>query len=465
MEFQKIHLIGICGTGMGSLAILLQESGCSVRGSDRGVYPPMSALLQKKKIPILEGYRKENLDWGPEMVVVGNVVSRSNPEARAVLDRGLPYKSFPQTLAEYFLRDRHGIVVAGTHGKTSTSSLLAWILHHGGAAPGYLIGGVPINFGVSARKGKGELFVLEGDEYETAFFDKSPKLWHYHPRTAILTSVEFDHAEMFRDLDQVKAAFRKFLRGLPRQGVLLACGDDPGALELSREAPCAVETYGIGKDCQWRGEQVEEDISGMTIQVFHENRPFITVWSPLSGRQNLRNLLATIAVAQRVGIAKPLLVEAVSLFQGIARRQQVLGEPNGIIIIDDFAHHPTAVRDTLDGLRSRYSGRRLWAVFEPRTNTSRRRVFQEAYARSFGGVDRVIIAPVHQPDRAPPGDRLSPGRLVRDLKARKIDARCFSGEEEILKHLKKSCKQGDVVIFLSNGSFGGIQGKLLERLT
>ncbi len=464
MEIRKIHLIGIGGTGMGSLAILLKEAGYQVRGSDQGVYPPMSVLLREMGIPWMEGYGKENLSWKPDLVVVGNVVSRNHPEVRALQEIDLPYKSFPQTLYEMFLRQRHPIVVAGTHGKTSTSSLLAWILESAGARPGFLIGGIPLNFGVGARRGGGDLFVVEGDEYETAFFDKGPKMWHYRPRTAILTSIEFDHAEMFRDLGEVKAAFEKFVLGMPADGRLAVCSDDPIALEVARRAACPLLTYGLGKEAKWRGEVIEEDEGGRTVRIFHGPHDFMTLRSPLSGRQNLRNLLGSIAVVHHLGFGKKELSAAVPMFRGVARRQQLLGVERGIRVIDDFAHHPTAVRETLGGVRTRYPAARLWAVFEPRTNTTRRRVFQSSYAESFDAADRILIAAVHDPHRAPKGDRFSPETLARDLRRRGREASFEPDREKLLRRLTKDCREGDVVVFLSNGSFGSIQKRLMEAL-
>lgn len=462
---RKIHLIGIGGIGMGSLAVLLQQSGHAVRGSDQGVYPPMSDLLRGEGIAVLDGYRKENLDWGPDLVVVGNVVSRNHPEVRAVLDRGLEYRSFPATLYDLFLRERHPVVVAGTHGKTSTASLLAWILAACGTDPGFLIGGIPANFGTGGRRGGGEHFVVEGDEYETAFFDKGPKMWHYHPRTAILTSVEFDHAEMFRDLDQVKAAFGKFVMGIPKDGLLAVCGNDPVALEVARSASCRVSTYGLGEQWDWHGEVIEEDEEGQTVRVHHRKRDYVILRSQQTGRQNLHNLLGAVAVADHLGLKRGEIAAAVPGFQGVARRQQLLGMKSGIRVIDDFAHHPTAVRETLHGLRRRYPEARLWSVFEPRTNTTRRKVFQKDYAAAFDAADRIVVAAVHEPHRAPAGDRFSPERLIRDLKARGRSARFLPTTDEILAHLARECRDGDVVVFMSNGPFGGIQRRFLAALS
>jgi UDP-N-acetylmuramate: L-alanyl-gamma-D-glutamyl-meso-diaminopimelate ligase len=461
---RRIHLIGICGTGMGSLAVLLQEAGYDVRGSDTAVFPPMSTLLAARGIRVLEGFRPEHLDDRPDLVIVGNVATRDNPEAVAAESRGIPSLSMPQAIGRLFLEGRHSIVIAGTHGKTTTSALMAWVLHAAGRHPSFLVGGVLRNFDGSSRLDSGPDFVIEGDEYETSFFDKGPKFLHYQPQTAVLTSVEFDHAEMFADLAAVKEAFRRFVRLLPADGRLLVCADDPGAMEVAKEARCRVETYGLGAGADWRGRLLKADASGSEVEVSHGDRRFATLRAPLYGVHNLRNVLGVAAAAHARGLDGPSVAAAVASFAGVRRRQEVRGVEDGVTVVDDFAHHPTAVRLTLDGLRLQYGSRRLWAVFEPRTNTTRRSVFQHEYAGAFDAADRVLVAAVDHPERAPEGQRFSAERLVEDLNHRGASARYVPSVPAIVSLLARECHPGDVVVGMSNGSFGGLHALLLEAL-
>jgi UDP-N-acetylmuramate: L-alanyl-gamma-D-glutamyl-meso-diaminopimelate ligase len=463
---RRIHLIGICGTGMGSLAGLLREAGHVVQGSDQAVYPPMSTMLAERGIEVLDGYRPEHLSNRPDLVVVGNVATRTNPEAVAAVELGLPCLSMPQAIAGLFLEGRHSIVVSGTHGKTTTAALMAWVLHSAGRRPSFLVGGVLRNFDRSFGLGTGEDFVIEGDEYETAYFDKGPKFMHYRPRTGILTSVEFDHAEMYHSLEQIKAAFRGFVQLLPPDGRLVHCVDDANVREVvSSSAPaCAMDPYGTDAGARWRGGILGVDAEGMDITVERDGRPFGEFRSPLSGVQNLRNILAVTAAASGRGLDASAIGRGLSSFTGVRRRQEVRGTADGIVVMDDFAHHPTAVRLTLDGLRQRYGDRRLWAVFEPRTNTSRRSVFQHDYAESFDAADRVIVAAVDHPERAPEGQRFSPEKLVADLRARGRDASFLPAVPEIVERIVREGRQGDVIVVMSNGSFGGIHDKLLAGL-
>jgi len=461
----RIHLIGICGTGMGSLAGLLRAAGHDVRGSDESVYPPMSTMLAERGIPVLQGYRAEHLADRPDLVVVGNVASRSNPEAVAAADLGLRYLSMPQAIHELFIEGRHSIVVTGTHGKTTTSALMAWVLEASGRNPTFLVGGVLTNFNRSFALGTGEDFVVEGDEYETSYFDKGPKFMHYAPRTAILTSVEFDHAEMFRDLDAIKEAFRGLVRLVPEGGRLIYCADDPNVREVvGIGCRGASESYGTAGNAHWKGTLRSIDAGGMTTDVERAGRPFTTLRSTLVGEQNLLNILAVTAAAAGRGLDAEAIGRGVASFAGVRRRQEVRGEARGVVVIDDFAHHPTAVRLTLDGLRRRYDGRRLWAIFEPRTNTSRRSVFQEDYAASFDAADRILVAAVDHPERAPEGQRFSAERLVEDLRARGLAADYQPQIKGIVEVVTREARPGDVLVVMSNGSFGGIHGRLLEAL-
>lgn len=463
-SLRHIHLIGICGTGMGSLAGLLCEAGYHVTGSDRAVYPPMSDQLRARGIEVMEGFDAGHLEPPPDLVIVGNIAPRENPEARAADDRGIPFLSMPQAIAELFLAGRHSMVIAGTHGKTSTAALLSWVLSAAGRDPSFLVGGVLRNFDRSCGLGQGDEFVIEGDEYETAFFDKGSKFLHYRPQTAIVTSVEFDHAEMFADLRAVETTFRRFVGLLPGDGLLVLCADDDNARRLSDAAGCPVETYGVAADALWRAEVRATDEEGTTFDVIRNNEPLGPFVIPLCGLQNVRNALAVIAAAGSRGLDMTAIREGLRTFEGIKRRQEVRGSADGVVVIDDFAHHPTAVRLTLAGIRERYSGRTLWAVFEPRTNTSRRNVFQQEYAESFDAADRVIIAAVDHAERVPLEQRFSGQRLVADLNERGRSARHVPGVPAIVDLLRREVKGDAVVVVMSNGAFGGIHDLLLEAL-
>jgi len=461
----RIHLIGICGTGMGSLAGLLHEAGHDVRGSDESIYPPMSTMLAERGIRVLPGYRAEHLADRPDLVVVGNVASKTNPEAVAAVDLGLRCLSMPQAIRELFIEGRHSIVITGTHGKTTTSALMAWVLASAGRRPTFLVGGVLKNFDRSFALGAGEDFVVEGDEYETSYFDKGPKFMHYAPRTAILTSVEFDHAEMFRDLDAIKEAFRGLVRLVPEDGRLIWCADDPNVREVvSIGCRGRTESYGTRGEVDWKGAIRGIDAAAMTVDIERSGRPFAAVRSPLVGDQNLLNILAVTAAAAARGLDAEAIKAGIASFAGVRRRQEVRGEARGVTVIDDFAHHPTAVRLTLDGLRRQYAGRRLWAIFEPRTNTTRRSVFQQEYAAAFDAADRIIVAAVDHPERAPEGQRFSAERLVDDLRARGLAADHQAQVPSIVDLVASEARSGDVVVVMSNGSFGGIHARLLEAL-
>jgi len=461
---RRVHLVGICGTGMGSLAGLLADAGYEVRGSDEAVYPPMSTMLRDKGIRVLEGYRAEHLDDRPDLVVIGNIATKTNPEAVAALERAIPYASMPQAIGRLFLEGRHSIVVAGTHGKTTTAGLMAWALTSAGREPSFLVGGVLKNFDRSFGLGKGEDFVVEGDEYETSFFDKGPKFLHYRPQIAILTSVEFDHAEMFPDLPAVKEAFRRLVAIVPPDGLLVYCADDPNVREVVDGARSPLVPYGCGRGEGFRGHVREAGEEGMEFEVSRNGVLFGVYRSPLTGLHNLRNMLGVIAVAHHRGIAAAVIGEGLKTFAGMKRRQDVRGMAAGVTVIDDFAHHPTAVRATLAATRDRYPGRRVWAVFEPRTNTTRRSVFQEEYARSFDDAGRIVVAAVDHPERAPEGRRFSVERLVDDLKTRGKDADYIPAVPDIVDFLLRETRRDDVVLVMSNGSFGGLHEKLLAAL-
>jgi UDP-N-acetylmuramate: L-alanyl-gamma-D-glutamyl-meso-diaminopimelate ligase len=461
---RSIHLMGICGTGMGTLAAMLHEAGYRVRGSDQNVYPPMSTLLASKGIHLIQGYRPENLQPPPDLVVVGNVIRRDNPEAQAVLHGGLPYCSMPQALGRFFLNSAQSLVVAGTHGKTTTSALLTWMLTVAGLDPGCLVGGIMINFGQSHRLGYGPHFVVEGDEYDTAFFDKGPKFLHYQPWTVVLTSVEFDHADIFPNLEAVENAFRRLLAIIPTGGLLVVNADDARAFRLSREARCRIITYGLRKPADFQAMDAEYAVGATRFRVQGPKGFEARFTSLLAGAHNLSNALGLIGLAHELGIGADFIQRALTTFKGVRRRQEVRGEPGGITVIDDFAHHPTAVQATIEALRPFYGGRRLWAIFEPRTNSSRRKVFQDQYVGAFDAADLILIKEPPDMERIAPEDRLSTRKLVEDIGARGKEAHYFLDVEAMLRFILAQVRQRDVLLIMSNGSFDNIHEKLLEML-
>ena len=464
---EEIHLMAVCGTGMGAFAGLLREAGYRVRGSDAGIYPPMSTQLEQEGIELFDGYRAENLMPPPDLVVVGNAISRPNPEAVAMREAELAYASFPETLSKLFLDQRHPVVVAGTHGKTTTCSILAWALSALGTDPGFLVGGVLENFGRNYRVGAvGAPFVVEGDEYDTAYFDKVPKFLHYQPRSAILTSVEFDHADIYRDLEHVRTAFRAFVDLIPPDGLLVACADFPEVLPIAARCGARTLLYSTRghPEATWTGAVVEAGPGGMTFEVQRGGEAFGTFFCLLVGDHNLANLVAVVGLLAEHGHAAADIAEALVGYQGVRRRQTVFAEPRGITCIDDFAHHPTAVAATIEATRLRYGGRRLWTVFEPRTNTTRRAVFQAQYGRAFDATDLLLVAPVHLPEKAPDGDRFDVDLLVADVAAGGARARIADGVPAIVDTLAREAQPGDVVLILSNGGFGGIYTRLPAAL-
>ncbi len=467
-QVHHIHIMGVCGTGMASLAGMLKERGFRISGSDENVYPPMSEFLAAVGIPVQRGYDGKNLQPRPDLVVVGNVIRATNPEAVALGELGIPYVSMPQALGFFFLERRTPLVVCGTHGKTTTSSLLASALFHARHDPGFLIGGIVREFNRSYGLGSGEYFVVEGDEYDTAFFDKESKFFHYRPACAILTSVEFDHADIFRDLNAIRRAFKRFIALLPATGVLVACGDDAEVMRLAGEAGCEVITYGGGNGCSWTLDDYRIRGSWSEFTLIHDNKRWGPFTVPLPGRHNILNSMAVIALLHRLGLAEEAISRGFKAFGGIKRRQQIRGVEKGITVIDDFAHHPTAVRETLAALKAGYcgphTGGRLIAVFEPRTNSSRRNIFQEKYARAFDAADLVLVRE-HVPL---PGlsrrEQFSSEKLVTDLSARGINAHYFDDTGRILDYLLAHARRRDIIAVLSNGGFDNIHVRLLEGL-
>ncbi len=464
-KIRTIHFIGICGTGMGTLAAMLRETGYQVQGSDENIYPPMSTFLTSRGIPIKEGYGAENLDPPPDLVVVGNVIRRDNPEAVATIERGLSYCSMPQALHHFFLNSSQSVVAAGTHGKTTTAALLVWLLTVAGRDPSCLVGGLLVNFQQSYRLGRGTYFVVEGDEYDTAFFDKGPKFLHYEPKICVLTSVEFDHADIFPDLEAVENVFSQLVQSIPQDGLLIANSDDPGAFRLSRQARCRLVLYGLQNPADFRVESAEYGIGSTRFTVSGPQGFRASFTSPLAGAHNLSNTMAMVALAHELDLEKETIQKTLTTFSGVRRRQEVRGEPGGVTVIDDYAHHPTAVQATLKALRLFYGGRRLWAIFEPRTNSSKRRVFQERYATVFDAADCVLIKEPPGLDRIAPEERLSAKQLVEDITDRGIDAHYFPDTEDMLPFILSRVEPRDVLVIMSTGSFDNLIGRLLEDLT
>ncbi|KPK26003.1 MAG: Mur ligase [Nitrospira bacterium SG8_3] len=463
-EVKHIHLIAICGTGMGALAGMLREAGFEVTGSDHHVYPPMSTFLSERGIRITEGFRPENLSDRPDLVVVGNAVSRDNPEVTAMLDLAFPYCSLPQALNRFFIHGKGALVVTGTHGKTTTSALLAWVLAIAGLDPGFMVGGILKNFDRNYNVGSGPYFVVEGDEYDTAFFDKGPKFLHYSPSRAILTSVEFDHADIYPSLSHVKKAFFDFVTAMPQEALLVAYDGDPIVRELISQAPCWTALYGFGEKSPWRLEKVHIDPPWTHFEVTKREQSFGTFKVPLMGRHNLLNALAVIAAADDLSLSADVISRALETFEGIKRRQEVRGIKSGIVVIDDFAHHPTEVRETLAAARSFYPNKRLVAVFEPRTNSSRRKVFQDRYPDSFDMADLVCIRKPPMLEKIPVEERFSSSQLAQDLAARGKEAYDFPDTDAIIDHLAAIARADDVILIMSNGGFDNIHERLLERL-
>ena len=459
-----IHIMGVCGTGMASLAGMLKDSGYIVTGSDENVYPPMSDFLASCNIKIQKGYSAENLSKQPDLVVVGNTIRKSNPEAQALAGLGIPYVSFPQALAHYFLADKTSLVVTGTHGKTTTSSILASLLDKAGLTPGFMIGGLVQAFGRNYNLGSSPYFVVEGDEYDTAFFDKGPKFLHYQPQIAIVTSIEFDHADIYADLEAIKLSFARLMAIMPKDGCVVACFDDPVVQEIAGKAQCEVQSYGLDTGSEWTINNLEVKPGTTSFDVVHKGKFYSSCKCPMPGRHNALNGLAVIAVLDRLGLDKEAVIAGLSSFEGVRRRQEVRGVINNITVIDDFAHHPTAVRETLTALKQAYEGQRLVAVFEPRTNSSRRRIFQNDYVSAFDRADILLVRePVPLAD-FPAEQLFSSKQLASDLKDRGIDALSFPDTDEILDHLQTMLVPGDVVAILSNGGFDNIHTRLLEML-
>jgi UDP-N-acetylmuramate: L-alanyl-gamma-D-glutamyl-meso-diaminopimelate ligase len=470
-QTKHIHMIGICGTAMASLAGMLKQRGFRVTGSDAAAYPPMSDFLRELGISLAQPFDAHNLEPRPDLVVVGNAISRGNVELEQVLDHRLPFCSLPQLLHDEFLRGKEVLVVAGTHGKTTTTSMLAWIFHCAGLQPSFLIGGIAENFGSSFHLGRGRHFILEGDEYDTAFFDKGPKFLHYFPDSVILTSVEFDHADIYKDLDAVETAFKRLVNLIPRRGRIVAfdgsVGEATGSASLERclaKTFCPVERYGGGASSQWRVANLRLEPGRTVWSVLHEGSPWADFEFALAGEYNVWNATAAAALAAACDISKDEIAAALKTFKSVKRRLEVKAQVNGITVIDDFAHHPTAIAGTLKALRARYAGARLWAILEPRSNTLRRRVLQSDLARSLALADEVVVAGVFRSEAVPENERLELPELAVEIQRNGGRARLLADADAIVETVASEMRSGDVVAILSNGGFGGIYEKLPARL-
>jgi UDP-N-acetylmuramate: L-alanyl-gamma-D-glutamyl-meso-diaminopimelate ligase len=464
MDQQHVHIIGVCGTAMASLAGLLKQRGFKVTGSDAAAYPPMSDFLAGMAIPVSQPYSEANLKPRPDWVVVGNAMSRGNVELEHVLDERIPFRSMPDTLYDFFLRTREPIVVAGTHGKTTTTSMLAWIFQQAGKDPSFLIGGIAENFGSSFALRQGKHFIIEGDEYDTAFFDKGPKFLHYFPQAIILTSVEFDHADIYQDLDAVKTAFKRLVNLVPRKGKIIGYDASENVDECVGKAFSPVERYGLKTDSFWRATDLQFGPERTRWNVLREGEPWAEFEFALAGEYNVLNATAAAAMASHYGIEAAVIAQALQSFKSVKRRLEIKAEIDGITIIDDFAHHPTAIAATLNALRTRYPSARIWAIFEPRSNTLRRKVLQKDLIASLGVADQVVITPIFKPETVPENERLTAASVVNGIKRSGKPARELADADAIVEAVAPELQSGDVVAILSNGGFGGIYEKLPRKL-
>lgn len=468
-EVKRIYLIGIAGTAMASLAGMLQQRGYEVGGSDEHVYPPMSTYLESLRIPVLEGYTREHLEtFRPDVVVIGNVASRNNPEAEATLAADLPYTSMPEAIYELFIKGKHSVVVAGTHGKTTTTSLMAWVLEAAGRDPSMVVGGIPLNFNQNFKLGNGPDFAIEGDEYNTSFFDKGAKFFHYGANTLIVNNIEFDHADIYADLDAIIEAFRKGVRLVAPGDTIVANGDDPNVAKLRNDARARWITFGTKREDTISFDDVEFAPDTTSFTAFWEGKEWARFQTTLSGRHNVLNALAVAAVARLRGVSAEKIQKGFETFQGIKRRMEVRGIERGVTVIDDFAHHPTAIATTLNGAHRRYPGRRLWALFEPRSISSSRKEFEPGYIDAFHEADRVVIGPIFHRDRYEQryglDKMMSVPAIVDRLNKDGIPAQQMNDIDEIARLVARESKPDDVVVVMSSGAFGGVHGKILEEL-
>jgi UDP-N-acetylmuramate: L-alanyl-gamma-D-glutamyl-meso-diaminopimelate ligase len=456
---RRIHFMGVCGTAMGAVAAAIRDLGFVISGSDENVYPPMSTFLAKKQIPIFAGYRPENVPDDVDLVVIGNAIFRGNPELESVLKRKLLYRSLPETIKDFFLQGKQNVVVTGTHGKTTTTALVTWIFSEAGSNPGFLIGGIAKDLQRGASFPDSQYFILEGDEYDTAFFDKRSKFLHYLPETLVINNIEFDHADIFHDLEEIKTSFRRLVNIVPQSGRLFINADDPNCLDVTQKAFAPVMTVGLSENAHCRLEEIEYHQSGSKFRIGKD-----LFETSLIGEFNVRNAGMATAVALSHGVNLATIQKALRTFQGVARRQEIRGEVNGIKVIDDFGHHPTAIKETLNALRCRFPAHRLWAIFEPRSNTTRRAVFQQQLPDALSIADGVILAEVARIEQVPPEDRLDPWKVVKSIQQTGKPAFYEPGINQIVERMKPLARPGDVIVVFSNGGFGGIHDKLLAAL-
>ncbi|MBV9300271.1 MAG: UDP-N-acetylmuramate:L-alanyl-gamma-D-glutamyl-meso-diaminopimelate ligase [Verrucomicrobia bacterium] len=455
----RIHFLGICGTAMGAVAAAFRELDFVVTGSDDNAYPPMSTFLEGKGIKISNGFTPENIPAEVDLVIVGNALCRGNPELEAVLDQRLPYRSLPETLKEFFLQDKTNIVITGTHGKTTTTSLIAWIFREAGCDPGFLIGGIARDLAQGAAFTNSNYFIIEGDEYDTAFFDKRSKFLHYLPETVVINNIEFDHADIFADLEEIKLSFRRLVNIVPGRGYIFINADDPNCAEVVTKSLSQVFTVGFREEVTHQITEVHYDSAGAEFVLRDHSFRL-----PLIGEFNVRNAAMAVSVALAYRLPIEVIQNALARFAGVARRQELRGEVKGIKVIDDFAHHPTAIRETLFALRHRYPGHKIWAIFEPRSNTTRRAIFQTALPEALKLADGVILARVARVDQLPSDDRLDPERVVQTIRACGVPAFYEPYVEDILHRVKPLARPGDVIVVFSNGGFEGIHQRLLTEL-
>jgi len=466
-SIHQIHLVGVAGTGMGSFAGMLKAAGYSVTGSDEKVYPPMSDMLRGWNIPVMTPYHEQNLDQAkPDLAIIGNVIRRVNPEAAEVRARRIRQMSFPAALGSLFLQSRHSVVVAGTHGKTTTSAMMGHVLVAAGKNPSFLVGGVTQNYACNYRIGRGEHFVVEGDEYDTAYFDKGPKFLHYRPRTAILTSIELDHADIYRDLRHYESAFESFAKLIPADGTIVVCASYPNAVRIARTGRARVVSYAArpAPNVDFAAASIALSSEGAHFTAMEGNHPIGEVFLRMGGVHNVENAMGVIAAGRALGLSFDSIAGGLSSFGGVKRRQEVRAEIRGVMVIDDFAHHPTAVRETIAAVHRRHPERRLWAVFEPRSNTSRRNIHQGEYAQAFGGANRASIKVPEPHDKVPSDEQLDVPVLIDALQAAGIEADSAGLVDELVERVATQSRPGDVILVMSNGSFGGLIDKLIAEL-
>jgi UDP-N-acetylmuramate: L-alanyl-gamma-D-glutamyl-meso-diaminopimelate ligase len=464
---RRVHLVGVAGTGMGSFAGMLKTAGYEVTGSDEKVYPPMSEMLRAWLIPVMTPYSAQNLDQArPDLAIIGNVIRRVNPEAAEVRARRIPQMSFPAALGSLFLKSRHSIVVAGTHGKTTTSAIMSHVLVSAGRDPSFLVGGVTQNYSSNYRLGRGPHFVVEGDEYDTAYFDKGPKFLHYRPQTAILTSIELDHADIYRDLGHYESSFDSFVRLIPAEGTLVVCAAYPNALRIAKAGRARVVSYGAkaGPEVDFTATSIAISADGAHFTVTETGRVLGEVFLRMSGVHNVENAMGVIAASRAIGLSFGEIATGLAGFGGVKRRQEIRAEIGGVMVIDDFAHHPTAVRETVAAVHRRHPERPVWAVFEPRSNTSRRNLHQREYAKAFAGARRASIKVPEPHDKVPVDEQLDVSSLVAALKSDGIEADSADGVDELVERIAHEARSGDVILVMSNGSFGGFIDKLIAEL-